>query len=189
MKDAPEWTEPSFAETRIDTESVFDGRLLHVRRDRVRLPDGGESEREYVLHPGAVLIIAVTQAGELVLERQFRYPLGRDFIELPAGKIDPGEDPAETAKRELAEETGYQAARWRHAGVIHPSIGYSNERIEIFLAQDLAMTDAKLDDEEFLEVFTRPLDTALEWVRTGHITDAKTVAGLLWAERLIRGAW
>lgn len=189
MKDAPDWEKGSFTEDRITTESVFDGRLLRVRRDRVRLPDGREAEREYVLHPGAVLVIAVTAAGELVFERQFRYPLGRDFIELPAGKIDPGEDPAETAKRELAEETGYQAARWRHAGVIHPSIGYSNERIEIFLAEELTSTTAQLDDEEFLEVFTLPLDTALEWVRTGHISDAKTVAGLLWAERLMRGGW
>jgi ADP-ribose pyrophosphatase len=178
-----------FTETTLESETVFDGRLLHVKRDRVRLPGGGEAQREYVVHPGAVLVIAVTAAGELVLERQFRYPLGRDFIELPAGKIDPGEDPAETARRELAEETGYRAGRWRRVADIHPSIGYANERIVIFLAEDLTLAEAKLDDEEFLEVFTLPLDAAIEWVRSGAISDAKTVAGLFWAEKVLRQGW
>ena len=189
MKDRPAFKKGDFTESALASESVFHGRLLHVKRDRVRLPDGKDSVREYVLHPGAVLIIAVTPAGELVLERQFRYPLGRHFIELPAGKIDPGEDPADTAKRELAEETGYVAARWRHIGVVHPCIGYSNERIEIFLAEDLAQNHSRLDHEEFLEVFTLPLETALEWVRTGEISDSKTVAGLFWAEKVLRGTW
>ncbi len=185
----PVWHKGDFAEQRLSGESVFEGKLLHVRRDRVLLPDGKEAQREYILHPGAVVIIAFTDRGELVLERQFRYPLGREFIELPAGKIDPGEDPAETARRELAEETGYLAGRWRHLGMIHPSIGYSNERIEIYLAQDLSAAPAKLDDEEFLEVFTLPLATAIEWVRTGAITDTKSIAALFWAEKVALGTW
>jgi ADP-ribose pyrophosphatase len=185
----PRWGKGDFTETPVERESVFDGRLLHVRRDRVRLPNGKLSDREYVEHPGAVVIIALSDSGELVLERQYRYPLAQEFIELPAGKIDPGEDPAETARRELAEETGYVAARWRRLGVMHPLIGYSNERIEIYLAEGLSVTAASLDHEEFLEVFTLPLAAAVEWVRIGAITDAKTIAGLFWAEKVLGGVW
>ena len=173
----------------VSGDLVFDGTLLKVRRDVVRLPDGGEAVREYIVHPGAAVIIALTDAGELVLERQFRYPLGREFYELPAGKIDPGEDPLETARRELAEETGHLASSWRRVAVIHPSIGYSTERIEIFLARGLTPCDSKLDDEEFLEVFTLPLATAIDWVRAGAITDTKSVAALFWAEKIVLGAW
>jgi ADP-ribose diphosphatase len=173
----------------ISSELVFDGKLLHVRRDKVRLPDGGVAEREYIRHPGAVLIIALLDSGELVMERQYRYPLQRDMIELPAGKIDPGESPVATAKRELLEETGYAASEWRHLSTIHLAIGYSDEHIEIFLASGLTQQQAKLDDEEFLEVFTLPLATALEWVREGKITDAKTLSGLLWAEKVLEGPW
>ena len=185
----PVWHKGDFTEKRLSGESVFEGRLLQVRRDRVLLPDGAEAQREYIIHPGAVVIIAFTDRQELVMERQFRYPLGREFFELPAGKIDPGEDPAQTARRELAEETGYLASRWRHLALIHPSIGYSNERIEIFLAEDLSAAPAKLDDEEFLEVFTLPLGTAIEWVRSGRITDTKSIAALFWAEKLAGGTW
>jgi ADP-ribose pyrophosphatase len=173
----------------LSSEVIYDGKLLHVRRDKVRLPDGGIAEREYIRHPGAVLIIALLDTGELVMERQFRYPLGRDMIELPAGKIDPGEPPLATAKRELLEETGYQASRWAHIATIHLAIGYSDEHIEIFLAEGLTQRQAKLDEEEFLEVFTLSLATALEWVRDGKITDAKTLSGLLWAEKALQGTW
>jgi ADP-ribose diphosphatase len=173
----------------LSSELVYDGKLLHVRRDKVRLPDGGVAEREYVRHPGAVLVIAQLDNGELVMERQFRYPLRRDMIELPAGKIDPGEPPLATAKRELLEETGYDASDWTYLATIHLAIGYSDEHIEIFLARGLTPRQAKLDDEEFLEVFTLPLATALEWVRDGKITDAKTLSGLLWAEKTLQGSW
>ena len=173
----------------ISSELVYDGKLLHVRRDTVRLPDGGVAEREYIRHPGAVMIIALVDSGELVMERQFRYPLRRDMIELPAGKIDPGEPPLETAKRELLEETGYSASEWRHLATIHLAIGYSDEHIEIFLARGLTQEQAKLDDEEFLEVFTLPLAAALDWVRDGRITDSKTLSGLFWAEKVLRGPW
>src|SRR6266446_2570401 len=134
-------------------------------------------------------VIALTDAGELVMERQYRYPLGHDMIEIPAGKIDAGEDPLATARRELKEETGYAAAEWRHVATIHIAIGYSNERIEIYLAKKLRHEGAKLDEEEFLEVFTLPLATALAWVRDGKITDSKTVAGLFWAEKVLGGEW
>jgi len=177
------------SERRISSKLVYDGKLLKVRSDTVHLPDGGTAAREWIEHPGAVAVIAVTDAGELVMERQFRYPLGRDMIEIPAGKIDPGEDPLETAKRELAEETGYTAAEWSHVATIHLAIGYSNERIEIYVAKGLRAAKASLDEEEFLEVFTLPLATALAWVREGKITDAKTLSGLFWAEKVLSGDW
>jgi ADP-ribose pyrophosphatase len=177
------------AERTLSSERVYDGVLLRVKRDEVRLPDGGTAVREYVEHPGAAMVIAVLDSGELLLERQYRYPLRRDMIELPAGKIDPGEPPLETAKRELQEETGYTASEWRHAATIHLAIGYSDERIEIFVARGLKHEGAKLDDEEFLEVLHVPLTTAIEWVREGKITDAKSVSGLFWAEKLLTGTW
>jgi len=176
-------------ERRLSSRLVYDGKLLKVRSDTVRLPDGAAAEREYIEHPGAVAVIAVTDAGELVMERQFRYPLSRDMIEIPAGKIEPGEDPLVTAKRELREETGYTAAEWAHIATIHIAIAYSNEHIEIYLAKRLTQEKAKLDDEEFLEVFTLPLAAALAWVREGKITDSKTVAGLFWAEKILGGGW
>jgi len=164
----------------VSGDEVFSGKLLRVRRDVVRLPDGSESVREYIRHPGAVLIVALFDDGRVLLERQFRYPHGREFIELPAGKLEPGEPHLETARRELLEETGYAAAEWRRLGVIHTSIGYTDESIEMFLARGLEKRAAKLDDGEFLEVFDVPLDEALAMVRDGRITDAKSVAGLLW---------
>jgi ADP-ribose pyrophosphatase len=176
-------------EHRLSSTLVYDGRLLKVRSDTVRLPNGASAEREYIVHPGAVAVIAVTEAGELVMERQFRYPLGRDMIEIPAGKIDPGEDPLATARRELREETGYTASQWTHVATINIAIAYSDEHIEIYLAKGLKHEQAKLDDEEFLEVFTLPLASALAWVREGKITDSKTVAGLFWAEKVLGGEW
>ncbi len=173
----------------LSSELIYDGKLLRVKRDKVRLPDGGTAEREYIEHPGAVLIIGVLDSGELLMERQYRYALRRDMIELPAGKIDPGEAPLETAKREFREETGYTASEWRHVATIHLAIGYSDEHIEIFLAKGLKHEGANLDEEEFLEVITLPLATALDWVRQAKITDAKTISGLLWAEKVMSGAW
>jgi ADP-ribose pyrophosphatase len=177
------------SEHRLSGSLVFDGKLLKVRSDTVKLPDGGTAEREWIDHPGAVAVIALTDSGELVMERQYRYALGRDMIEIPAGKIDPGEDPLATARRELKEETGYTASEWRHLGTVHIAIGYSNEHIEIFLARGLKQELADLDDEEFVEVFALPLATALVWVREGRITDAKTVSCLFWAEKILGGVW
>ena len=173
----------------IDGDWTFRGSLLNVRRDRVRLPDGSAATREYVVHPGAVVIVPLGDDGRLVLERQHRYPMHRDMIEFPAGKIDPGEPPEDTARRELLEETGYTAREWRHLGTIHPVIAYSDERIELYLARGLTFVGASLDEGEFLEVFTLGLPEALDWVRQGRITDSKTVTGLLWLEKVLAGTW
>jgi ADP-ribose pyrophosphatase len=166
-------------ETRIASEDVFDGKLLHVRRDTVRLPDGGTATREYIVHPGAVMIVPRLPDGKLLMERQFRYPMARIFIEFPAGKIDPGEDPAATAARELLEETGYTAERWAHIGTLHPLITYSTERIEIYTADALTFVGTKLDAGEFVETFAATLDDALGRIDRGEITDVKTMLGLL----------
>ncbi len=176
-------------ETAVAREDAFSGRLLHVRRDTVRLPDGKQATREFVTHPGAVVMIAELPSGRLLFERQFRYPLDRVFLELPAGKIHPGEEILLTARRELQEETGYVAQDWHHLGVIHPCIGYSNERIEIFFARGLTQVGHALDDGEFLEVHELTLGEAIEAVRAGRLTDGKSVAALLWAERILDGRW
>jgi ADP-ribose pyrophosphatase len=168
------------SEKYLDGEEVFSGRLLKVHRDRVRLPDGSETLREYIRHPGAVAIVALFDDGRVLLERQHRYAHRRDFIEIPAGKLDPGEAHLDTAKRELLEETGYVAAEWRRLGIIHNAIGYSDEGIELWLARGLERREQKLEPGEFLEVFSLPLAAAQEMVRDGRITDAKTIAGLLW---------
>ncbi|MBI4988009.1 MAG: NUDIX hydrolase [Rhodocyclales bacterium] len=176
-------------ETGLAREEVFAGQLLRVRRDTVQLPDGRRATREFVTHPGAVVMIAELPNGKLLFERQFRYPLDRVFLELPAGKIHSGEDILLTAQRELQEETGYVAERWHYLGVIHPCIGYSDERIEIFFARGLSHVGHALDDGEFLEVHELGLDEAIEAVRDGRLTDGKSVAGLLWAERVLDGRW
>ncbi|SDA11185.1 ADP-ribose pyrophosphatase [Nitrosospira sp. Nsp18] len=176
-------------ETTLSSKDVYDGELLHVRADQARLPDGKVAVREYIRHPGAVVIIPLLDNGELVLERQYRYPLHREFYELPAGKIDGGEDPLRCAQRELLEETGYTAEGWRHIATLHPCIGYSDEKLIYYFAENLTFKGASLDDGEHLEVFTLGLSTALEWVKTGKISDNKTVSGLFWAEKLLSGAW
>lgn len=183
------WQKKDLAEQTIRAERVFHGKLLQVYRDQVRLPDGVSAEREYIEHPGAVMIIALFDTGELLMERQFRYALRRDILELPAGKLDPGELALECARRELLEETGYVASDWRHLATTHPVVGYSDEHIEIFLAQGLTHQGANPDADEHLEVFKLSLATALDWVREGRITDSKTVVGLFWAERILRGEW
>jgi ADP-ribose pyrophosphatase len=178
-----------FTETCIRSRLVYDGKLLKVHEDEVRLPDGSVSKREYIRHQGASMIVAFIDERTVLLERQFRYPLRRHFIELPAGKIDPGEDPLDTAKRELREECGYVASEWRHLATLHPCIGYADERIELYLARALTPAPGGLDDGEFLEVLQVPVEEALRWVREGRITEAKAMTGLLWAEKLIRGEW
>jgi ADP-ribose pyrophosphatase len=176
-------------ETRVDGEVVYDGHFLKVQRDTVRLPDGKISQREYIKHPGAVVILPVFDDGTVLLERQYRYPLDRVFIEFPAGKIDPNEAPLDCAKRELQEETGYTATEWKFVCTIHNAIAYSNEHLDIFLARGLTAGESKLDDGEFLETFKSTVPEMLNWVREGKITDVKTVIGTFWLEKVLSGQW
>lgn len=166
-------------ETLVSGAEVYAGGFFRVHRDVVRLPDGRTSVREYIRHPGAVGIVALLDDGRVVLERQYRYPHGRDFIEIPAGKLEPGEPHFETAKRELLEETGYAAKAWSYLGVIHNAIAYSDEGIELWLARGLEKREAKLDEGEFLEVLLLPFGDALAMCGDGRITDVKTIIGLL----------
>lgn len=170
-----------FKEERISGEVVYAGKFFKVYKDLVRLPDGTQAVRDYLRHPGAVAIVALTEAGKVVLERQYRYPLARDLVEIPAGKLEPGEDHLETGKRELLEETGYVAAQWTFLGLIHNAIGYSDEGIELWLATGLTKGKAALDVGEFLEVFTLPFEEALAMAADGRISDVKTIVGLFWA--------
>ncbi len=173
----------------LTSERVFDGVFLHVNRDTVRLPDGSETYREYILHPGAVMIIPILDDGQVVMERQWRYPLARSFIEFPAGKIDAGEPPLETCRRELREETGYSAERFTFVARINNAISYSNEHIDLYLAEGLTAGERKLDDGEFLDVLKVQPSQILEWVRDGTITDVKTIIGSFWLDRLLAGSW
>ncbi|WP_426174721.1 NUDIX domain-containing protein [Massilia sp. TWR1-2-2] len=176
-------------ETRLDGELAYDGGFLKVTRDRIALPDGAETHREYIRHPGAVVILPLFEDGSVLLERQFRYPLGRVFIEYPAGKIDPGEDPLACAKRELQEETGYTATDWHFLCTIHNAIAYSDEHLDLYLARNLTAGEAQLDDGEFLETFRASVPEMLEKVRSGEVTDVKTVIGTFWLEKILDGRW
>jgi len=165
-------------ETGLENERVFDGKLLSVRRDRVRLPDGATATREFVVHPGAALIVAELANGRLILERQYRYPVGRVMLEFPAGKLDAGETALATAQRELIEEAGYTAERWIPIATLHPNVGYSTETIEVFLARELVHIGAKLDEGEFLDVVLMSEAQLLDAFDQGELTDGKSIAAL-----------
>ena len=171
------------------SEELLKGHFLHVCRDTVRLPDGSQTPREYVIHPGAVMIVAQLDDGRLVLERQYRYPVQSVMIEFPAGKRDSGETSLACAQRELLEETGYTAREWARAGVLHPVISYSTEFIYIWFARGLSLGERHLDIGEFLDVFTATPAELLSWCNTGQVTDAKTLTGMLWLQNLLAGAW
>jgi ADP-ribose pyrophosphatase len=176
-------------ETRIDGGVAYPGDFLQVERDRIALPNGHEATREYIRHPGAVVVLPLLDDGRVLLERQFRYPLHRVFIEFPAGKIDPGEEWLACAKRELQEETGYTATDWQWVCTIHNAIAYSDEHLELYVARGLVSGPAKLDEEEFLETMTATLPEMLDMVRTGQITDVKTIIGTFWLEKILSGTW
>jgi ADP-ribose pyrophosphatase len=171
------------AEKKISGEGVYDGIFLKMKRDIVSLPDGQHAVREYLEHPGAVAILAVLDDGRVLLERQYRYPIAQAVIEIPAGKLNTGEDPLLCAQRELQEETGYTAKHWSKIRRIHPVISYSTEFIDIYLAEGLSPGPARLDEEEFLDVFASPLEELLNWGETGKITDVKTIISTYWLER------
>lgn len=180
-------------EEKVDSQELFKGHFLHAFRDTVRLPSSALAKREYVVHPGAVMIIPLMDGNDgdlqIVLERQFRYPIGQVMIEFPAGKLDPGEDCFHCAQRELLEETGYSATHWARAGVLHPVIAYSTEFIDIWFARGLTAGKQKLDDGEFLDVFTTTSTQLLQWCAQGQITDGKTLTGALWLQNVLSGAW
>jgi ADP-ribose pyrophosphatase len=176
-------------EVAISSDQVYKGHFLDVRRDLVRLPDGRMAAREYIVHPGAVMIVPLLDDGRVVVERQFRYPMGRVMLEFPAGKLDTGEPPLHCAIRELAEETGYRAAEWARAGILHNAIAYSNEGIEVWFARGLSLGERRLDEGEFLDVQAATVEDLEAQAHSGELTDAKTLIGLLWLQNWRSGRW
>ncbi len=176
-------------ERQLSSEPLFKGHFLHAFRDTVQLPDGSIATREYVVHPGAVMVVPLLDDGRIVVERQYRYPMHRAMVEMPAGKLDAGERTFDCARRELLEETGYSAREWAHAGVLHPVISYSTEFIEIWFARGLTAGERQLDVGEFLEVFAMSPAELLEGCRSGQVTDGKTLAAMLWLQNVASGSW
>lgn len=170
----------------ISSETLAEGKVLSVKRDLVRLPNGNASYREYVMHPGAVVVVPILPNGDVVLEKQFRYALSQVFIELPAGKIDADEEVLTTGQRELLEETGYTASQWDKLGHQHPCIGYSNEVIHVYLATGLLAGEHQRDEDENLEVFTAKFADCLTMIQNGEITDGKTIVALFLAEKYLQ---
>lgn len=180
-------------EQSLERQELFKGRFLHAFRDTVLLPDGSQATREYVVHPGAVVVVPLLQGADgevrIVLERQYRHPVGQVMVELPAGKLDAGEDPLLCGQRELLEETGYRAREWARAGQMHLAIAYSTEVIHIYFARGLTQGDRQLDPGEFLDVFSATPDELMAWCREGQVTDAKTLSCMLWLQNTLSGAW
>jgi ADP-ribose pyrophosphatase len=186
---AIEGVDEHLVERRVRSESVYEGHFLKVRRDEIRLPNGTTAWREHVVHPGAVMIVPITDDGPLIIERQYRYPLDRVLLEFPAGKLDPNETTLHCAQRELREETGFRAREWAYAGRMHNAPAYSNEFIEVWLARGLVAGPQELDDGEFVEVKAIAEAVLFELAASGELTDAKTMVGLLKLQQWRSGAW
>ena len=165
---------------------VFKGELLDVRKDKVTLPNGQIATREWIKHPGAICCVPILPNKKIGLIRQYRYALKKHMIEIPAGKLGSGENPENCAKRELEEEIGFKANKISFLTSIHPAIGFADEIIWLYLAEDLIKTKPRLDDDEFLELFPTELEDALSMVWNGEITDVKTIIGLVWADKLLK---
>jgi len=172
-------------ETPKSSEKIFSGRLIDLYFDHIELPNGKSSTREWIKHPGAVCIVPILPDGNLCLIRQYRYGPRAEFIEIPAGKLDVGEDPLVCAKRELEEEIGYIAGKLTFLTNIHPAIGFSNEKMWVYLAEDLILSKQSLDQDEFLELYPIPVKKAIDLIYEGKITDVKTVIGILWLDKFL----
>jgi ADP-ribose pyrophosphatase len=175
-------------EKRLKSDYAFKGRILNLRVDTVELPNGRTSTREVVEYAGAVAVVALDEQGNVVLVRQYRYPVGRELVEIPAGKIDRNEDPLECARRELAEETGYRAREWQSLLRFYSTPGFTSEHMHLFLAKGLEAGEQAPDEDEFVEVRKVPLSEAVAMVERGEICDAKSIVGLLVASRVYAGS-
>jgi ADP-ribose pyrophosphatase len=176
-------------ETQLESTLVYQGKFLKLRQDQARLPDGSTGSREYIVHPGAAAMVPLFDDGRVLIERQFRYSVRREFIEIPAGKIDPGETSLQTAQRELIEETGYRAEQWAFMTRIHPAIGFADELIDIYLCKGLTKTQQKLDAGEFVEIEMVTLGWLMDQLKAGHLSDVKTQISTLWLDNLYSGRW
>lgn len=168
-----------FKEKTLDSQMMYDGRIIKVYKDNVELADGHKSFREVVKHSGGVVILAFKDEDTILLVKQYRYPIGETVLELPAGKLEKGEDPFEAAKRELEEETGYCANKWTDLGYINTSPGFSDEKLYLYLAQDLEYTHCHPDEGEIIQAFEYKYDDVLKMIDNGEINDAKTICGLM----------
>ncbi len=187
VADSPD--EAHLREDFVQSKQVYRGRFLDVRQDEVRLPDGNTTFREYIVHPGAVMVVPMLDDGRLIVERQYRYPVARVMLEFPAGKLEFGEPPLDCAMRELAEETGYRAQEWARAGILHNAIAYSTEGIEVWFARGLSLGDRALDVGEFVDVDVTTLESLEDAAHAGSLTDVKTLVGLLWLRHWREGRW
>ena len=173
-------------EKKIDSKKIFDGKIVKLFVDTVELPDGQRAIREIVRHPGAVCVLPITDEGEVIMVKQFRYPFSEVLLEIPAGKLEPGEDPYEAVKRELEEESGAVAGKIEHIGELYTTVAIFDEKIQVYLASELTFINSHPDEDEFLEVTKIPLDTLVDMVMNGEITDSKTQIGVLKAHYLLK---